>query len=46
MTLSSSTIGAPAMKYITNQENSTSEAWPKSGWSASRTTTTMAVTKE
>ena len=39
-----SATGAPAMKYITSQENRISEAWPKSGCSAS-TTITVAATK-
>ena len=34
------------MKYITSQENSTSDAWPKSGCKASRITTAIAVRKE
>ena len=45
-TPNSSTSGAPAMKYITHQENSTSEACPKSGCKASSTTVTIATLAE
>ena len=45
-TPTSSISGAPAMKYITHHENSTSEACPKSGCKAKSTTVIAATAAE